>query len=133
MRGTIHHIDLTVTDPAASAPLYAAVLTFLGYRRRQEFEWRLTTPQGHTSLALNPAKGEHAQPHDRYAPGPHHLAWRADTRDDVDRLHTLLHQIGAEILDAPADYPQYNSGRGYYAVFFADPDGLKLEYAWTPD
>ena len=29
------------------------------------------------------------------------------------------------MLDAPAEYPQY--GKGYYAVFFADPDGLKLE------
>ena len=50
------------------------------------------------------------------------------------RFHQhLLKDIGAEILDAPADYPQYNGGNGYYAVFFADPDGLKLEYAWTPD
>jgi hypothetical protein len=30
-----------------------------------------------------------------------------------------------DVLDAPAEYPEY--GRGYYAVFFADPDGLKLE------
>ena len=33
---------------------------------------------------------------------------------------------GVTILDAPAAYSQY--GAGYYAVFFADPDGLKLEY-----
>ena len=134
MRGTMHHIDLTVIDPAASAPLYGAVLTFMGYQHRQEFEWRLTTPQGHTSISLNPANGEHAsRPHDRYSPGLHHFAWRGETRDDVDRFHDMLKAIGAEILDAPADYPQYNSGKGYYAVFFADADGLKLEYAWTPD
>jgi catechol 2,3-dioxygenase-like lactoylglutathione lyase family enzyme len=35
-------------------------------------------------------------------------------------------RAGVTILDAPAEYPQY--GTGYYAVFFADPDGLKLEY-----
>jgi hypothetical protein len=34
------------------------------------------------------------------------------------------------VLDAPAEYPQY--GSGYYAVFFADPDGIKLEYVFTP-
>ena len=33
--------------------------------------------------------------------------------------------LGVEILDAPADYPQY--APGYYAVFFADPDGIRLE------
>ncbi len=38
----------------------------------------------------------------------------------------------ADVLDAPAEYPQYNGGRGYYAVFFADADGLKLEYVFTP-
>ena len=134
MRGVLHHIDLTVADPAASAGLYGPVLTFMGYWRRREFEWRLTTPLGHTSIALNPATGEHAgQPHDRYSPGLHHLAWRAETRDEVNRFHDLLKQIGATILDEPADYPQYNNGNGYYAVFFADADGLKLEYAWTPD
>lgn len=134
LRGVMHHIDLTVTDPAASAPLYATVLSFMGYAHRQEFEWRLTTPAGHTSVSLNPAQGVRAgRPHDRYAPGLHHLAWRAETREDVDRFHALLQEIGATILDAPADYPQYNSGNGYYAVFFTDADGLKLEYAWTPD
>lgn len=134
MRGTMHHIDFTVTDPAASAPLYGTVLTFMGYDHRQTFEWRLATPTGHTSISLNPAQGDGAaRAHDRYAPGLHHFAWRAGSREDVDRFHALLQEIGADILDAPADYPQYNSGQGYYAVFFADRDGLKLEYAWTPD
>jgi catechol 2,3-dioxygenase-like lactoylglutathione lyase family enzyme len=65
--------------------------------------------------------------------GLHHLAWRAANRDDVDALYTKLISAGAAILDPPADYPRYNGGRGYYAVFFADPDGLKLEYVWTPE
>ena len=30
-----------------------------------------------------------------------------------------------KVVDPPADYPEY--GEGYYAVFFLDPDGLKLE------
>jgi predicted lactoylglutathione lyase len=58
----------------------------------------------------------------------HHLAFDAESREDVDALHALLVKIGAQVLDAPADYPQY--GSGYYAVFFADPDGLKLEYVF---
>jgi predicted lactoylglutathione lyase len=48
----------------------------------------------------------------------------------VDALHALLQKIGAEILDPPAHYPEYSEG--YYAVFFADPDGLKLEYCHVP-
>jgi len=68
--------------------------------------------------------------HDRYSPGLHHLAWSAGSRDDVDRLHDLLREIGATVLDPPAEYPQY--GADYYAVFFADPDGLKLEFVHWP-
>jgi hypothetical protein len=42
----------------------------------------------------------------------------------------LLIEIGATVLDPPADYPTY--GDGYYAVFFADPDGIKLEFVQLP-
>ena len=45
-------------------------------------------------------------------------------------MHALLLRIGATVLDAPAEYPQY--GAGYYAVFFSDPDGLKLEFVHAP-
>jgi len=51
-----------------------------------------------------------------------------ESRDDVAAMHQLLVKIGATVLDAPAEYSQY--GAGYYAVFFADPDGLKLEYVY---
>lgn len=49
----------------------------------------------------------------------------------MDALYEKLIAYGAAILDAPADYPEY--GPGYYALFFADPDGLKLEYAYSPN
>ena len=134
MRGPMHHIDLTVKNPAASFPLYHAFFGFLGYRHSREFEWRLDVPTGHTSVSLVPVAGSGAgQTHDRYSPGLHHIAWRAESRADVDALHELLIKIGATVLDIPAEYPQYNRGNGYYAVFFADPDGLKLEFAYTPD
>jgi catechol 2,3-dioxygenase-like lactoylglutathione lyase family enzyme len=68
--------------------------------------------------------------HDRYSPGLHHVAWRAASHEDVDRLHAVLVAIGATVLDPPADYPAY--GEGYYAVFVADPDGLKLEFVFSP-
>lgn len=135
MLGTLHHLDLTVTDPDASFALYDAVLRKLGYALRYEteqgFEWTLETAAGEQSLAITRARPG-AQSHDRYAPGLHHVAWAVESRADVDRMHELLLQQGARILDAPAEYPQYNHGRGYYAVFFADRDGLKLECVFTP-
>ncbi len=136
MRGLIHHLDLTVKDPWASRPFYDAVLGFMGYQRTKEdtrgFDWNLTTSTGvFCSIGIAKAEGDgRARHHDRYSPGLHHVAWQADSRADVDRLYALLHDIGATILDAPAEYPRY--GAGYYALFFADPDGLKLEYVHLP-
>ena len=137
MRGGIDHIILTVREPQASFALYDAFLRFLGYelvdRGDAGIEWVLESEEGSPSIGLVKARdGGIDRQHDRYSPGLHHLAWAADSREDVDRLHALLVEMKADVLDAPADYPQYNRGRGYYAVFFADVDGLKLEYVFTP-
>lgn len=131
-RGLVHHIDLTVTDKTRSRLFYDAVLGFFGYRRSADYDhgsdWDREGEPFH-SIGIIEARGEGAaRTHDRYSPGLHHLAWTAESRADVDALHDLLRSIDATILDAPADYPRY--GPTYYAVFFTDPDGLKLEYVF---
>ena len=128
LRGAVHHIDLTVRDLAASTPFYEALLGFLGYTRVKHEAalqvWDLV--EGGRLLGGVALRAAHsARPHDLYSAGLHHLAFRAADRADVDRAYALMKEKGAALLDAPADYPQY--GAGYYAVFAADPDGLKLE------
>ncbi|HEY1926155.1 MAG TPA: VOC family protein [Caulobacteraceae bacterium] len=132
----VNHVDLTVLDPERSLSFYEAVLGFMGYRRAgaypRGYEFDLVRPDGgFCSIGILKSQGRgRRRRHDRYSPGLHHLAWTAENREDVDRMHDLLLRIGATVLDAPAEYPQY--GAGYYAVFFADPDGLKLEFVHWP-
>jgi len=131
--GSTHHIGLTLRDvKAAEAAFYAPVLGFLGYEKVEDTpEFTLWWSQAlQIGVNLWQAKAElAARPHERYAPGLHHLAFAAESRAQVDAFHHLLREIGATVLDAPAEY-EYTPG--YYAVFFTDPDGLKLELVHMP-
>jgi glyoxylase I family protein len=136
IRGSLSHVDLTVTDLASSVDFYDRVLGRLGYRRLDDVGagapcWGISdSGGGFFTIALKPARPEsRSTGHDRYAPGLHHLAFHADSRPDVDAVHEYLLEIGAAVLDAPAEY---GYTPGYYAVFFADPDGIKLEVVFEP-
>jgi glyoxylase I family protein len=134
VRGLIHHIDLTVTELERSRLFYDRVLGFIGYARSDDHEngtdWDRSGPGPLTSIGIIKAKGKNAaRAHNRGSAGLHHLAWSAESRADVDALYTKLLDIGAVILDAPTLYPRYHPD--YYALFFSDPDGLKLEYVFV--
>lgn len=133
--GTLNHVRFTVTDIPRAEAFWGAVLGFMGYRlvekSARRLAWAAMMADGHlTWVILSQAEAASgAKAHDRYAPGLHHFAWNADSRADVDRFHEMLRAIGATVLDAPAEY---DYEEGYYAVFFLDPDGMKLEVMHVP-
>jgi catechol 2,3-dioxygenase-like lactoylglutathione lyase family enzyme len=133
MRGHPNHLDLTVSALGRSSAFYDLVLTTLGYAKSSEYAgdvpcWVIADGAGGAfSIGLHQARSDRT--HDRYSVGLHHLALYADSRADVDAFHALLVREGIVVLDAPAEY-DYTPG--YYAVFFADPDGMKLELVHEP-
>jgi catechol 2,3-dioxygenase-like lactoylglutathione lyase family enzyme len=146
VHGPLSHIDFSVLDPARSIPFYDAFLGALGYRRHvhdapdfagpdpRRASWYVRYPSGAIfGWECRPARGAGKRHlHDRYAPGPHHLAFHADTRDGVDAVYRAMRDAGATVLDAPREYGGTAYGGGYYAAFFADPDGVKLEVVHLP-
>jgi glyoxylase I family protein len=132
LRGAINHLDLTVSDLSVSIAFYDKVLGRLGYNRSAEYAgdvpcWVLNSLGGASSIGLH-AAGIVA-PHNRNAPGLHHLAFHCESRADIDAFHDFLVMERMHVLDAPAEY-DYTPG--YYAIFFADPDGIKLELVHEP-
>jgi catechol 2,3-dioxygenase-like lactoylglutathione lyase family enzyme len=127
--GWIHHIDITVVDMAPATAFYDRVLPLMGFERLADCPDGPIWAGARMEIGLQSARPNSRQ-HDRYSPGLHHLAFGAGSRAAVDALHRELVALGVEVLDPPALYERY--APGYYALFFAGPDGIKLEYVYTP-
>ena len=130
----LHHVDLVVSSIERSLPFYRDLLAPLGFHRIEEVEgergetiWYLSGAG--CSLGLREAQSQSDEPHDRYRVGLHHLALEAGSRAAVDERADWLRAQGAEIESGPEEYA-YTPG--YYAVFFYDPDGIKLEIVHVP-
>ena len=67
--------------------------------------------------------------YDRYAVGLHHLAFEAESREIVEERLAWAKSQGLEIENEPQEWPYLP---GYYAGFFHDPDGIKLEVVYVP-
>jgi catechol 2,3-dioxygenase-like lactoylglutathione lyase family enzyme len=131
-RAGVHHVDLVVSSIERSLPFYRDLLGPLGYHRisevvgeRGETIWYLSGPD--VALGLREAQSPGA--HDRYRVGLHHVAFEAWSRADVDSRAAWLRDRGARIESGPEEYGYLP---GYYAVFFYDPDGIKLELVHVP-
>lgn len=132
----VHHVDLVVSDLERSLGFYRALLGPLGWHgvsqapgERGETIQYLYGPGSSVGLRQAPDPAA-ALPVDRYRVGLHHLCFEASSRALVDEAAERLRRLGAPITDGPREFPEYRPG--YYAVFFADPDGLKLELVSTP-
>jgi glutathione S-transferase len=137
MRG-IDHMDLVVRSLDRSLPWYRELLEPLGYTRTSEIEGErgervvyLSIPGGHHMGSISLREATDAADVDRYRLGAvHHIAFAAATRDRVDARAGWLREQGAEIESGPEQHDEYTPG--YYAVFFRDPDGVKLEILHRP-
>jgi glyoxylase I family protein len=133
----IDHLDLVVTSLERSLAFYRGLLIPLGYVRvseilgeRGERVLYLGRVGGMGSVSLREAQSDaHPVPYDRYGVGLHHLAFSATSRESVDERAGWLREQGATIESGPAEC---DYSPGYYAVFFYDPDAIKLEIVHKP-
>jgi catechol 2,3-dioxygenase-like lactoylglutathione lyase family enzyme len=133
----VGHVDLVCRDLERSLAFYAAVFGPLGLEapflvegeRGEEIHYLRFPAAGSGSIGLRQALEE--QEFELYAPGLHHLALAVESPEDVDAVHERVVGAGGEVLHAPRLWPEYHPA--YYATFFLDPDGFRIEVAASRD
>jgi catechol 2,3-dioxygenase-like lactoylglutathione lyase family enzyme len=126
----IDHLVLSVGDFSRSKAFYRKLLGFLGFKLKYDYGDMAGWSNGKTLFWI--AAADRQGKKHKYRKGDigfHHYAVELASRRDVDELGSFLDKNGMTVLDPPGEY----YGRNYYAVYFADPDGMKLEaMVWAP-
>lgn len=134
MRSTgVHHFDLVVSELDRSLEFYRGLLGPLGYTHVTDIVGergeRVVYIGGPGIVPVSLREAQSPGSHDRYRVGIHHVAFEAPSREVVDERLLWVRAQGAEIENDPREYVYMP---GYYAGFFYDPDGIKLEIVHVP-
>ena len=115
------HIDLRVRNREAAQRFYSQVLPAIGFRVDKSGErWGLFEAEGSVAVDFF-AFDEEAD----HQPNANRIAFWAPSREAVDQVAEVIRKAGGRNIEGPELCVDYSPG--YYAVFFEDPDGNKLE------
>ena len=124
--GLLHHVELYASDFGVSKSFWGWLLSELGYTVYQDWDGGKSWKKGATYIVLVQAADEFlGEPYHRRRPGLNHLAFHAESRDHVDELTTKLRARDVPILYED-DHP-FAGGPDHYAVYFEDPERIKVE------
>ncbi|MCZ4408384.1 VOC family protein [Cryomorphaceae bacterium 1068] len=135
MEPIIDHIQITVKNLEKAEAFYDAFLPLLGFDLSKKGKGRVEAHDfdvieyvhPNITLGINSPREQFKDDdvHRRKPGSLHHLAFRAESTEEIDRLYPKVVEAGANIVEPPQYYPQH--GEKYYALFFKDPSGIKLE------
>ena len=125
-QASLYHLQLNVS--ADGLRFYRDFFSELGYRIWQESDEHLAASDGTIDFWVIQTEPAHAhRPFHRKGTGLNHLAFRFDSRVEVDEFAArfLAPRGITPLYQSPKFYPEYAAN--YYAVYFEDPDRIKLE------
>ena len=121
----IDHIYIAVSNLERSEKFYDVVMKVLGFRKSEfqiDGEQHIQYYNRHFGYVLRPARSKES--HNPYAPGLHHFCLRVENEEEVKESARQLREQNISVSEAKL-YPEY--APDYFAVFFSDPDGVRLE------
>jgi catechol 2,3-dioxygenase-like lactoylglutathione lyase family enzyme len=121
------HIDLRVTDMREALAFYEELMPALGFATRYHGDewkvWAADDPLPSTAyFGITEDRG--------HVPNANRIAFWVATPEDVERVAKVARDAGAVEMSGPKPMPY---GPGYYAAFFADPSGNRLEVYVRPE
>ncbi len=126
--GQLHHVEMYVSDLEKTKAFWGWLLEQLGYSVYQSWESGISYKHGATYLVFVQVEDRFQTPsYHRARVGLNHLAFYAPSESFIDNITQALVARGVPILYA--DRHPYAGGPDYYAVFFEDPDRIKVEIA----
>ena len=138
MKPVIDHIQITVKDMSIAVPFYDKLMPLLGFDPKKRVDAVIeahdfhVVEYSHPLLCFAITSPRSAFAKDRICrrkPGAlHHLAFKAESPAEMDKLFSQLLEIDANIVCQPKLYPEYSPW--YYAVFFKDIEGIKYEIVY---
>lgn len=120
--GMFDHLGFPCGDVDRSVAFYTSVFAPLGMAEAVRFP---SGPGGHVVGLATGGPPQFWVTSGEAVDRELHIAFAAPDRATVDAVHTAAEQIGAEVLHAPREFPEYHPG--YYGVFLRDPDGHNVE------
>lgn len=128
----LHHVELYVGDLERSVRFWTPFMALLG-DAAEPWSGGMTYVRGEDEpyITLVPAAREHvAAGYHRKRVGLNHLAFRSESREQVDEVAAWVRAEGYVLLYE--DRHPYAGGPDYYAAFVEDPDRIKLEVVAPP-
>jgi catechol 2,3-dioxygenase-like lactoylglutathione lyase family enzyme len=122
----LHHLELYVSNLSKSSEFWGWLLAELGYDCYQKWDSGISWKHEETYIVFVQAEERFLDvPYHRSRVGLNHLAFHAESREQVDQITKQLKESGVNILYQ--DKHPYAGGNAHYAVFFEDPDRIKVE------
>ena len=122
----LHHIEIYVSDLNRSVEFWGWFLPQIGYEPYQTWDKGRSWKLGDSYIVFVQAEKDFLDiSYHRKRVGLNHLAFRATSREQVDEITAELKQRGVTILYS--DKHPYAGGKDHYALYFEDPDRIKVE------
>jgi len=127
MNGIIHHIEIYVSDLERTILFWEWLLTKkFTYEIFQKWDRGISFKLGETYIVFVQTEKKYlSNPYNRRNTGLNHLAFHCSSKEFVNTLTKELKEKNINILYT--DKHPYAGGENYYAVFFEDPDRIKVE------